>query len=74
MRPEIEKKFGSYRIATEKDVKAMGHLRNLFLELAHAIDRECPDCEEKTDALNLLLKSMMMANASIMIHEGNEGQ
>ncbi len=66
MRPDIEMKFGEYRVAKVEQVVIMNTMQKMFLNLARYIDKNCPDNDMKGDAINMLLKCKMMSNASLM--------
>ena len=69
MMVSIEAKFGPYKRPTQITIPKFEAIQEKTLELAHLIQKLCPPCDEKLQALMTLKNVRMMANESIAIFE-----
>ena len=67
-REDIEHRF-TYHAPKEGQPEKYDYLRGKVRELAHLVNKYCPDSREKSLAITKLEEAVMWANASIARHE-----
>lgn len=67
-RETIVKHF-TYRPPKNDQPQRYAFLREKALELAHVVNKECPDSREKDNALDKISEAIMWANAAIARNE-----
>ena len=67
MNPDYIEEAFTYHAPTEDQIESMKQIRNIAMDLAHTIVRECPESADRSAALRKLREVVMTANASIVL-------
>jgi hypothetical protein len=67
MNPDYIEEAFTYHAPSEDQIESMKQIRNIAMDLAHTIVRECPESADRSAALRKLREVVMTANASIVL-------